>query len=269
MAVWAFIVIVGWATFHFGRWIATWFRVPVPGPSTALLPARKAPLSLGIIVVALGFFAWNRSARLYPFTMLHASVLAGCTIFGYQSVQARRKSLTDEINRLAEGVARVFARPKTSENLLKALVALATQNDVIFSKLTIGIYVNGPDGRPVGSVKASGGTLVDDPQFGKVQPTSLQNKVDILLQEIGFALLAKSGEDVIPKGARHALSARELKALRESSERTRAHLDAAFIDWANVNEAVYHISEARLRRGILLEELTLMEQRIRSQRAKH
>jgi hypothetical protein len=46
------------------------------------------------------------------------------------------------------------------------------------------------------------------------------------------------------------------------------HLDASSIDWAHVNDAVYHISEARLRRGIPLAELTDMERRVRSERKR-
>ena len=108
---------------------------------------------------------------------------------------------------------------------------------------------------------------MDDVRFPDSVPTSADQKVDILLQEIGFAILAKFGEDVLPKRKLNGgLTERDWRHINESSERVRASLDASAIDWKAVNEAVFQISEARLRRGLLPSELTAMEQRVRSER---
>jgi hypothetical protein len=66
------------------------------------------------------------------------------------------------------------------------------RNDVISSKVKIGICVEGPDGRPRGSVKAAGDTLVGDLTDPTATPTSTEEKIDILLQEIGFAVLGRT-----------------------------------------------------------------------------
>ena len=46
--------------------------------------------ALVIVIGALLFFAWNQKLKAYPFTILHAGPLAGCMVFGYQSLQARK-----------------------------------------------------------------------------------------------------------------------------------------------------------------------------------
>jgi hypothetical protein len=266
MLLWMIIAVVGWANFQFARWVATLFRLPVQGRIARAVPSARVSAALLIIVAAIGFFVWNQKAKVYPFTLLHAAILAVCVVAGYQSVQARQKSLQDEINSLSQGVSSVFAQPLSSEERLKALLAVALRDEVIGSKVEVGVFVRGRDGMPIGSIKVVGDTLMDDPAFPKASRTSSEEKIDILLEEIGFALLAKFGEDVMPPQAKEHLSQRDLRNLRESSERTRALLDADAIDWRDVDEAVFRISEARLRRGVHAAELTTMEQRVRAGR---
>ena len=265
MSLWIIIAVVGWASFQVGRRIAVLFSAPVKGAraSSSLLGSVAV---LVILIAAVFFFVRNQRAKTYPFTALHTAILAGCVVFGYQSARGRRISLQEGINSLSQGVSQVFAQPLSCEERLKALLALAMRNEVIASKLKIGIFIEGPDGGPRGSIKAVGAALIDDPAFANGTRTSPEQKTDLLLQEIGFAILAKFGEDVMPKHQKRYLSPRDLRNLQESGERTRALLDASAIDWPAVNDALYHISEARLRRGIELSDLTPMEQHVRSAR---
>lgn len=266
MSIWVIVAVVGWAGFQLGKWIAMSMRPRVEGARANPVSSSRIAIALVIFVAAIGFFVWNQETKVYPFTMLHAGILAFCVALGYQFAQKRQRWLKQGINTLAQGVSDAFAATLPPEERLKAILAVARQDDVIGSTLGIGIFIEGPDGRPIGSVKQSGDTLVDDARFAGAKPTSTQDKIDILLQEIGSALLAKFGEDVMPKRHKQNMSPRDLQNLKESSERTRAHLDATSIGWQHVNDAVFHISEARIRRGVPLAELTDMERRVRSER---
>lgn len=262
MFTWLIIAVMAWPSFELGSWIAMWLWPRVEG-------ARANPVSasrVGIAFAIIAFLGWNQRAKVLPLTILHAGILAGCTILGYQSARGRQASLQDDINSLSRGVSSACEAPVTVEEQLKALLAVAQQNDVIKWKLHLGIIVEASDGRPTGLVKQSANTLVDDLQFPQAQPTTMQEKVDILLQEIGVALLSKFGEDVIPKHHMANLSPRDMRNLKESNARTRAYLDADSIDWVSVHDAIHHISEARLRRGIAVTELTDLEQRVRSEK---
>ena len=71
------------------------------------MSSTRIVAAMVIVIAALGFFAWNEKPKAYPFTILHAGILAGCMVFG-QSLQARQGSLQSGINQpgTAEGAPR-------------------------------------------------------------------------------------------------------------------------------------------------------------------
>jgi hypothetical protein len=268
MVLWIITAVVGWANFQFGRWVAMWFRPRVPGARSSPVSSIRMAAALIIAVVASSFLIWNQTAKAYPFTKWHAAALGACLIFGYQSIKTRQSSLHDDINSLSRGVSGAFTQPLSGPDRMKALVAVAMQNELLASKLSVGVF-DSPDKVPRTAVKIVDNELVDNLEFPNVVRTSVEEKIDILLQEIGFSILAKFGEDVMPQRiVEGGLSARDWRHIKESSERTRAMLDSSAIDWAHVNDAVFHISEARVRRGIQPAELTAMEKRVKEQRSK-
>jgi len=266
MLRWFSIAVVGWATFQLGAWIAMRFRPRVECARASPVSSLRIFAALMILIAAAIFGAWNQNTKAYVVTYLDFGILAGCIALGYHSIRGRQKSLQDDINDLAKGVSQAYTRPTADEERLREILAVASRNDAISSKLTVGVLIEGPDGRPRGCVKRAANTLVDDRSFPSGITTSTEEKIDLLLEEIGFALLAKFGEDVMPKRYRQNLSPRDLRNIKESSARTRATLDDSCIDWASLNEAVFHISEARLRRGFQVADLTAMEQRVRAER---
>jgi hypothetical protein len=109
MAIWILIAVVGWAGFQLGKWIAMWFWPRVEGARSNPVSSSRITVALIILAAAIGFFTWNQSSRAYPFTMLHAGILAGCVALGYHSARGRQASLQGGINSLAQGVSKAFA----------------------------------------------------------------------------------------------------------------------------------------------------------------
>ncbi len=247
MLTWMIVIIVALANFRVGRSIAMWFRPRLPGVRPATTSTTTATAFVAV-VGAFAFFVWNQQAQVLPFTFLHAAVLGGSSMLGYPSIEQRQRSLQSDINELAGGVADALAQSIDDEERLDALTKAARQNQFLADQFDEGLLS--------AHLTADRGSA----------PRSASEKVDLLLQEFGSVILAKFGEDAIPKARKDALGTHAKRALKEANERTRALLDASAIDWEAVDEAVYHISEARLRRGVPVDELTSLEQRIRAQR---
>jgi hypothetical protein len=246
MLTWSVVVVVALANFRVGRSIAMWFRPRLP----AAKPERSPNALLAFVIVggAIVFFVWNRQTRPLPFSYVHAAVIGMAGMLGYQTIEQRQRLLQGDINGLARGVVQAFAQSVDDEERLDALITVAREDDLLSHKLDAGLLT------ARSSVDRSSPRL------------SNSDKVDVLLQEIGFLILVKFGEDVMPKAMKDALSPEAVRQLSESNVRTQALLDASAIDWEAVNEAVYRVSEARLRRGVPPNELTSLEQRIRARR---
>ena len=268
MSLWVFVAIVGWASFHYGRWSATLFRPRVHGATIGPVARVTVVMAWMILAGAVAFFVWNQSTRVYDLSRLHAALLAACAVFGYQSMQTRRVSLQRGINALSTDLVEAFVKPFSPEERLQRLLIAARRNPALASELKTGLLVMENDGRPRAALTLAGHTLVDDDRFNDVGKTSVEDRLDILLCKMGFALLAKLGEDVMPKHLQRQLSAGASASVRRSSERTKSLLDPSEIDWPLVNEAVYIVSEARLRRGTDDEDMTAVERRVRSERLK-
>ena len=137
MSVWVFVAVVGWASFQIGQVIAMSFRPRVQGARGSPVSSTRIAAAVLIVIAAVGFFAWNQTSKLYPFTFLHAGILAACVVFGYQSILAKQSSLQNDINAFSSGVSKAFSKQLSSNDRVEALLAVAMQDPLLGSKFSI------------------------------------------------------------------------------------------------------------------------------------
>lgn len=261
--MWWIVGVAALVNVYIGREFAVLIGVHMPG---ARLSRRRAATALSAFGLELAFFLWNRTTGTFPFTVMHAMVLAVGMSFGFQQVNARRRALTKDINVLSSGVVAAFAHPFSDRERVRQLLKTVAQSPLLVAKLQVGIPLVGARDGSVPFVKVDGDELVDVSQPGSARPTSPEERVDLLLQELGGALLACLGHGTLPKESMEVLSPRDLAFLERSNARTWALLDPTSFDWTTLNEALYRVSEVRLRRGIPEGALTAIERRSRADR---
>jgi tetratricopeptide (TPR) repeat protein len=231
--VWWIVIGATLVNMYIGREFAA-LGPHMPGARLSRRRTATAFLAFGLEVA---FFVWNRTTGTLPFSFSHAVVLAAGTWFGMQQVDTRRRALTKGINVISSRIVAAFAHPFSSSERVRQLVETAAQDPWLEARLS-----------------------------AAARPASEEEHLDLLLRELGSALLARLGHAVLSKESMHALTPRDLAFLERSNARTWALLDPAAFDWPTVNEALYHVSEARLRHGIPEGELTAIERGARAER---
>jgi hypothetical protein len=178
------------------------------------------------------------------------------------------QSQEERINELCRGVSVAFATPSSAEARLRNLVTVAKCDGLVASKLRIGIMIGFPlhsptPGRAAGIIKEEGGTLMDERGS-----TSVEEKIDVVLREIGFAVLAKMGQHRFPPAMMDTLSGRQRSMLNESDRGTTREISRAELDYPALIDTLGHVSDAKIRAGLSADQLSQLETEARRLRGE-
>src|ERR1700751_6038481 len=99
--MWWIVIVAALVNIYIGREFAVLIGAHMPSASLSRRSEATAIIAFGL---ELAFFVWNRTRGTFPFTVMHAMVMAAGMWFGGQQVNARRRALTKDIDVMSSGV---------------------------------------------------------------------------------------------------------------------------------------------------------------------